>query len=96
MIPFSAHQDMNEVARRLVWFEPPDKALANPARFLAYAMTYGTHDDMKIIRRHVSDSALREALTQAPAGVFDPRSWAYWHVRLGCTDVPPLPERRIP
>lgn len=40
--------------------------LADPARFLAYAMTYGTHEDMQTIRQHVTDGELREALDKAP------------------------------
>ncbi len=29
-----------EVARRVMWFEPPEEALASPARLVAYAMAY--------------------------------------------------------
>ncbi len=46
-------------------------------------MTYGTHEDMKVVRQHVSDEELREVLDQAPPGIFDDRSWAYWNVMLG-------------
>jgi len=36
-------------------------------------------------------------LDQAPPGVFDGRSWAYWHLTLkGRRRPPPLPERRFP
>src|SRR5277367_555404 len=28
------------IARRIIWFEPPDHALADPIRFMAYGMTY--------------------------------------------------------
>ena len=48
-----------EVARRVIWFEPPEKALAGPARFVAYAMTYARHEDMRLIRRYLSDEDLR-------------------------------------
>jgi hypothetical protein len=33
---------------------------------MAYAMSHATHDDMKIIRRYVSDDDFREALDHAP------------------------------
>jgi Nucleotidyl transferase AbiEii toxin, Type IV TA system len=36
-------------------FEPPERALANPIRFMAYAMTYARHEDMRVIREYVSD-----------------------------------------
>jgi len=40
---------------------------------------------------------LIEVLTHAEIGQFTPRSWTYWHYRLGIADidqVPPLPSRR--
>jgi hypothetical protein len=63
---------------------------------MAYAMTYATHADMEVLRRHVSDADLLEALQKAPPGVFDPRSWAYWHSKLGQWPAPPLPQRYLP
>jgi hypothetical protein len=82
-----------EIARRVMWFEPPEKALAHPARFLAYAMTYARHEDMRVIRRYLSDDDLREALDGAPPGIIDPRSWAYWNSKMGRYPAPPLPQR---
>ena len=84
-----------EVARRVMWFEPPEKALARPARFVAYAMTYAWHEDMRLIRRHLSDDDLREALDCAPPGIIDPRSWAYWNSKMGRYPAPPPPQRRF-
>lgn len=95
MKPLPVTPELEAVARRVVWFEEPPRALADAARFLAYAMTWGTHEDMRTIRRHVSDDALREALAQAPPGIFDPRSWSYWHLMLDRWPPPPLPERRL-
>ena len=93
MISLPLTPEIEAVARRVIWFEEPRQAVAYPARFLAYAMTYGVHEDMSIRRRHVSDDALREALDHAPPGIFDPRSWAYWNVMLGRYPVPPMPQR---
>jgi hypothetical protein len=87
--------EMLAVARRVVWFEPPETALADPVRFLAYAMSYGTHEDMREVRRHVADDDLRAALAAAPPGIIDPRSWAYWHLVVDRYPPPPLPRRRL-
>ena len=87
--------ELTRVASQVIWFEPPAKALSDPVRFLTYAMTYGTHEDMKVVRQHVSDEELLEALVQAPPGIFDARSWAYWNVMLGRYPTPPLPERQL-
>ena len=81
------------VARRIVWFEDPERALADPVRFMAYAMAYAVHQDMRLIREHVTDDEFREALDTAPPGIIDPRSWAYWNLRMGRFPAPPLPRR---
>ena len=83
------------VARRVIWFEEPKQALADPVRFIAYAMTYGTHEDMKVVRSQFSDKDLIEALNHAPPGIFDGRSWAYWNLKLGRYPAPPMPQRRF-
>ena len=86
---------MLEIARRVIWFEPPEKALADPVQFMAYALTYAVHEDMRIIRRYLSDDDLREALDCAPPGIIDPRSWAYWNSKMGRYPAPPMPVRRF-
>lgn len=92
-IPLTAETEA--LARRLVWFEPPSKALADIPRFVAYAAAGATHSDMKILRRLLSDDDLRDALDRAPPGIIDPRSWAYWNAKLGRYPAPPLPTRRF-
>ena len=87
--------DLETVAPRLMWWKAPAETLADPRRFLAQVMTYGTVEDLAIIQRHFPESALRDVLADPPAGVFDPRSWAYWHVRFGLA-APALPKRRLP
>ena len=95
--PLASTPDLEVVARRCVWFMEPSAALARPAHFIAYVLTYGMPEDVKTLRRHVSDAVLSAALDQAPSGVFDGRSWAYWHLKLkGLRHAPPLPERRFP
>lgn len=95
MKPLPLTPEIEGIARRVVWFESPAQAIADPVRFLAYAMTYGDEADLREIRRHLSDDDLREALDRAPAGIFDPRSWAYWNLKLGRYPTPPMPERHV-
>ncbi|WP_026793282.1 hypothetical protein [Pleomorphomonas oryzae] len=96
MKPLPLNADLLEVAPRVVWFEAPEKALADPVRFLAYVMTYGSPDDLAVVRRYVDDDGFKEALEQAPPGIMDVRSWAYWNVMAGKDDIPPMPSRRFP
>ena len=93
MTPIPVTPQTADIARRIIWFEEPEKALANPVRFMAYAMTYAHHRDMRVIRQYVSDDDIRQALDSAPPGVIDPRSWAYWNLRMGRFPPPPLRKR---
>jgi hypothetical protein len=92
-IPLTA--ETAAIAKRVIWFEPPAQALADPVRFLAYAMTYARHEDLCALRCYVSDDDLRDALDRAPPGIMDGRSWAYWHSKLKTWPPPPLPQRRL-
>lgn len=83
------------LARRLVWFETPAEALADTFRFAAYAFAAATHEDMKLVRRFLTDDDLRDALDHAPPGIIDPRSWAYWNSKLGRFPAPPMPRRHL-
>lgn len=87
--------ELRQIARRIVWFESPEQALANPVRFVAYAMRYATFEDMEIIRKSVTDEQLRMALRCAPPGIIDLRSWAYWHVKMGIYPPPEMPVRKF-
>ncbi|HVJ52183.1 MAG TPA: hypothetical protein VM689_06965 [Aliidongia sp.] len=95
MKPIPPTPEIAEIARRIVWFEPPTKALQDPIRFMAYAMAHATHEDMKAIRRYVSDEDFIEALEKAPPGIIDGRSWAYWNGQMGRWPAPPMPRRRL-
>ncbi len=59
--PFEPSAELEIVARKTVWFKKPSDALALPFHFVAHVLTYGTHEDVLILRRHVSDEDLREA-----------------------------------
>jgi hypothetical protein len=95
MKPIPLNPETEPVARRVVWFESPEEALADPVRFMAYAMARATHEDMKVIRRYVDQADFLEALDKAPPGIIDPRSWAYWNSKMGRYPAPPEPTRRL-
>lgn len=88
--------ELLNLARKCVWFKHPDQTLRYPEHFIAHVLTYGTAEDILVLKKYYSDDKLREALEQAPSGVFDKKSWSYWHVILkGQLPEKPLPERRI-
>ena len=93
--PLPLDERTRALASRLVWFEPPEQALADPVRFLAYAFRYARAADMQVVRSLVTDDQLRLALRHAPPGIIDPRSWAYWHLMLDLQPAP-MPQRILP
>ncbi len=76
-----------------MWFENAAEALSDPVRFMAYSFARATYDEMKVLSRYLDDDDLREALDKSPAGIIDPRSWAYWNLRLGRYPAPPQRRR---
>ena len=96
MKPLPLKPDLLAVAPRVLWFEPAERALADPVRFLTYVMTYATPAEIDVVRRYVELDDFREALEHAPPGIMDERSWAYWNVMTGRYPVPPMPRRLIP
>lgn len=95
MLPFPHSPELLEVARRVVWFKPPEVALDLPVELLAYAMRYATEEDMALLLAHVGWDGLTEAIDNAPPGIIDARSWAYWNAMIGRYPTPPMPVRRI-
>jgi hypothetical protein len=96
MKPLPLNADLLAIAPRVIWFEPAEQALTDPIRFLAYLMTYGTTDDIAVVRRYLDLGDFGEALDQAPPGIIDERSWAYWNAMVGRYPAPPMPRRVLP
>lgn len=95
MKPIPLTPETEQLARRLVWFEEPADALADPVRFVAYALESATHEDKQALRGYVTDADIRETLASAPPGIIRPRSWGYWNARMGRYPAPPLPTRKF-
>ncbi|MES1257466.1 MAG: hypothetical protein ABUS51_03515 [Acidobacteriota bacterium] len=94
MKPLPQTTELLAVAERVVWFRPPSEALADPIHFLAHVMTYGTVEDLQALDGIAGPDEFEEALNNAPPGIFDKRSWAYWNLKYGRAESPPLPVRR--
>ena len=84
------------IARRVCWWKPADATLKFTPLFLCRVMVFGTWEDLCFVLDHYGKADFREALQSAPPGLFDNRSWYYWHNRLQLLPVPPPPQRVIP
>lgn len=96
MRDFPLTDELLALAPRIIWFEPPEKALSNPLRFMAYLLTYGTIEEISLVRKYISQDEMHDAIVNAPPGIMDERSWAYWNVMIGRYPPPPMPVRRLP
>lgn len=96
MISLPDTPELRKIAERVLWFKEPQDTLKTPVHFLTYLLTYGTHEDIKGVRKHLTDSDLLYVLDHAAPGVMDPRSWSYWNLMLDRYPPPPVPERRLP
>lgn len=89
---------LKPLARRYVWWKPPEEAVRSPRRVIAQVMNLGDWDDVELVRKRLGNGVFRDALLHAEAGQFNARSWTWWHYRLGVArpgEVPPLPLRRF-
>jgi hypothetical protein len=87
--------ELRRIASRVVWWDTPDRVLAREDDFLCRVMALGTLQDANYVEDTFGSDRLQHALRSAPPGVLDPRSWHYWHHRLGLGAAGPLPARRL-
>ena len=86
------------LAAKYLWWVTPDDAINHPERIIIQVMNIGDFNDVTAVMKTVGEEQARELLIHAEAGQFSPRSWHYWHYRLGLAKpgcVPPMPIRRV-
>jgi hypothetical protein len=87
-------EQLKGIAKELFWWQPPEISLSNPRRFLAQVMALGTWDEVQHVKDVFGWDAFKDALLNAPAGVMDARSWAYWHNFFGLREAE-MPRRSL-
>ena len=92
-----ARSFLERVSPAYIWWKTPDEALRYPDRLIAQIMDIGTFEDARELERLVGMDRLRAVIGRAEAGWLRPRSWSYWHYRLGLVEpgdaLPPMPKR---
>jgi len=87
--------ELVQVAKKALWYDSPENALADPPTFLAQLMIYGSSKNVAIVEHYVPLEDFRKVLEDAPAGIFTLDAWRRWHERLRIP-MTPLPRRRFP
>lgn len=94
--PLAVTEPALALAKKYVWWQGPERTLAEPTDLFAQIMTLGTVDDVGWMLTCASRDDLRAVLRTPPIGIFNGRSWTYWHRCLDQTPIPPLPTRTLP
>lgn len=85
---------LEALSKKYLWWESDG---FTEDRLIAQVMNIGDFNDMQAVEKELGAERLREVLDHAEAGWFSPRSWSFWHYRLGATeignDVPPMRTR---
>ena len=98
--------DSEERARALIalstrycWDSIPAAAPSEPERVILRTMDVGAWEDVLELECVFGRRRLVAVLRGASAGALTPRSWSFWHYRLGLADSdtppPPRPVRRL-
>ena len=93
-IPSEVRAKLIPVAQRVFWWGDAEKWVQDVLRFAAQVMTFGNFENVRLTLRLLGDKTFVDALKSAPAGVFDPRSWTFWHAYYRLP-LPPLPARKL-
>lgn len=75
--------ELLRVARKVVWFDSPERTLADLPAFLTQLMVYGSPADVAVVERYVPVEEFRQVLENAPAGAYTQEAWERWHERFG-------------
>ena len=86
-----SHALLRRMAAKYVWWKPPGEACDWPDRVVAQVMSFGEFEDVQAVATELGDAALRHVVLNAEPGMFDERSWHYWHYRLGLANVGSVP-----
>ncbi|MCW5980067.1 MAG: hypothetical protein KIT09_18435 [Bryobacteraceae bacterium] len=102
ILPLPYPPELLRVARKVVWYDAPERTLSDLPTFLAHLMVYGSPLDVAATERHVPTEEFQRVLENAPPGIFTEEARTRpkflrtrWHRRFGLP-VPPLPRRRFP
>ena len=71
-----------ELARRVIWYEPPEEVAADTWKLLAQTMARGSAEDIVEAQALFSKEQFCDAYRNAPPGLFSGPHCAYWGLML--------------
>ena len=83
------------IARKVAWWDAPERTLSRPGVFIARVLARGSAADILDIEARYGRAAMRAAVRDAPASVLDARARNYWRLVLDLPAGPEPPARRM-
>jgi|SRR5579884_2212746 len=88
---------LDAMAKKYLWWEPVGRKPFEDARIIAQVLNIGDFEDAKAAVEELGEERLRDVVIHAEPGWLSPRSWAFWHYRLGLVSereaMPPIKKR---
>ena len=82
---------MASLVKKYVWWKTPEEVMKLPEQIRAQVMNLVIWDDVCLFERIIGTNGFCRVIKQAEIGMFNERSWHYWHHRLGLA-----PEGTVP
>jgi hypothetical protein len=95
VIAKSHDAELLAIAAQVFWWGTPEDAVACMPRFLAHVMTFGDWRTVQATLRLLGEESFRKVLEDPPPGIFDMKSWNYWHLYFHKQPLPALPSRAL-
>lgn len=86
---------LSAIARRVAWWEDPERTRARPDLFIARVLGRGSVADILDIEAEFGRARMRRAVRSAPAGALDERARNYWHLVFDLPSEPAPGARTI-
>lgn len=87
---------LKQFSIKYIWWKTVEESMLMPERVIAQVMNIGDYTDVQELADQIGDTVLRQVLSNAQAGQFNERSWAYWHYRLELASVDEMPLSPLP
>jgi len=85
---------LNQVAERILWWEPPDIAIKNKKRLIFQVLEYGNLVDVQSLFHFIGKKDIIAALDHPLPGIMTEKSWRFWQIYFD-RPIKPLPKRDL-
>ncbi|HVA85423.1 MAG TPA: hypothetical protein VNF73_03780 [Candidatus Saccharimonadales bacterium] len=93
--PRPGHARLLKIARKVAWWDAPERTLERPLIFVARVLAHGSAEDIADVEVQYGPGAMREAIRRAPASLLDDRARNYWELVLRMPHEAPPPPRQV-